>query len=61
MILSTDNGHLIAKPVYNLILCIICESDACLGLIKTKIDILAEGLEEQLKPLEEHLVEYWEY
>jgi len=35
--LSTDNGHMVAKPVYNLLLCIICESDANLGLIRTKV------------------------
>ncbi len=58
IIISTESGHLLAKPIYSLILCINATKDANLGLIKNKLDVLAEGLEEGLKNLKDHLVNY---
>ena len=38
--ISMDKGHLVAKPVYNLILSIICTNEVNIGLIKTKVSSL---------------------
>lgn len=56
--ISMDSGHLIARPVYNLILCFICDSNVNLGLIKNKLDVLAESITEGMKGLKEYLTDY---
>lgn len=37
LFITTDNVQYVARPIYNLILCFICEKDANLGLIKSKV------------------------
>ena len=37
LFISTDNVQYVAKPIYNLILCFICNKDVNLGLIKSKV------------------------
>ena len=39
LFISMDNGHYVAKPIYDLILCIICKKDVNLGLIKSKVTL----------------------
>ena len=40
LFISTDNLHYVAKPIYNLILCFICNKDVNLGLVRTKVRLL---------------------
>ncbi|TNV75226.1 hypothetical protein FGO68_gene16063 [Halteria grandinella] len=58
LFISTDHVQYIAKPVYNLILCFICSKDANLGLIRSKLEVMAECLKEGLDEIKEHLVTY---
>ena len=37
LFISMDSMHYVAKPVYNLILCFICQRNVNLGLIKSKV------------------------
>lgn len=50
-----DSGYYIAKPIYNMILCMVCEKDINLGLVRTKIDLLGESLEQGLSGLKDYL------
>ncbi len=56
LFITTDNLHYVAKPVYNLILCFICQKDVNLGLVRSKLDVIGECLEEGLKHIKHHLV-----
>ena len=58
LFISTDHVQYIAKPVYNLILCFICSKDANLGLIRSKLEVMAECLKEGLDEIKEHLITY---
>ncbi|CDW73375.1 UNKNOWN [Stylonychia lemnae] len=58
LFITTDNVQYVAKPIYNLILCFICTKDVNLGLIKSKLDVMAECLEDGLKSIKDHLVAY---
>ena len=58
LFISTDSVHYVAKPVYNLILCFICSKDANLGLIRSKLEVMADYLKEGLEEIKEHLVTY---
>jgi hypothetical protein len=44
-----------ARPLFNLILCFVCDKHANLGLVRCKIDKIAQQLERELQPLKEHL------
>ena len=37
LFISMDSCHYIAKPIYNLILCMVCRKDVNLGLVRTKV------------------------
>lgn len=54
--LQHDNVSYVAKPIYNLILCFVCENDANLGLIRNKIEVMSGVLEESMEGLKDHLV-----
>ena len=41
LILEIDSKTFIARPVYNLILCFVCDKQANTGLVRNKIDKLA--------------------
>ena len=50
LLLQHENALYVAKPLFNtLILCFICKNDANLGLIRQKIDNLAETVQEGLE------------
>jgi len=53
--LEHDSQSYIARPIYNLILCFVCDKKANLGLVRCKIDKMALQLERELQPLKEHL------
>lgn len=46
--LEHDTQSYIARPIYNLILCFVCEKKANLGLVRCKIDAMAQLLEREL-------------
>ncbi len=56
LFISTDQMHYVAKPVFNLILCFICTNDVNLGLVRSKLDAMAECLEHGLEMIKDHLV-----
>ena len=57
IIIECEEGIVLARPVYQLILCVICHKECNLGLVKTKIDALGNALTEMLRPLAPHISE----
>ena len=55
LILEHDSQCYMARPIFNLILCFVCDKRANLGLVRCKIDKIAQQLERELQPLKEHL------
>ena len=55
LFITTDNIHYVAKPVCNLILCFICQKDVNLGLVRSKLEVMGQCLEEGLKDIKHHL------
>lgn len=51
LILEHDSQTYVARPLYNLILCFVCDKKANLGLIRGKVDHMAQQLERELEPL----------
>jgi hypothetical protein len=45
----------VAKPIFGLVLCFICEPDVNLGLIRTKVDGMSSHLEKNLADMSKHL------
>jgi hypothetical protein len=50
-----DDALYVAKPIYSLILCFVCDKDANLGLVRTKVDVMSANLERSLAELKDHL------
>ncbi len=45
LVLEHDTLSFVARPVYNLILCFVCDKNATLGLIRHKVDLMGKQLE----------------
>lgn len=50
-----DQALFVAKPIFGLVLCFVCEPGANLGLIRAKIDGMSSHLEKNLVDLSKHL------
>jgi hypothetical protein len=50
-----DQALYAAKPIFGLVLCFVCEPDANLGLIRTKVNGMSGHLERNLVDLSKHL------
>lgn len=44
-----------ARPIFNLVLCFVCDKQANLGLVRRKVDTLSDQLQMALEPLKDHL------
>lgn len=45
LFLSVDTEHYIAKPIYNLILCFVCNKDVNLGLMRVKVLLVFNAID----------------
>ena len=50
-----DEALYVAKPIFSLVLCFICQKDANLGLVRSKVQMMSEALEESLESLAPYL------
>ena len=49
-----------ARPVFNLILCFVCDKQASLGLIRSKVELMGRLLDSQFALIEHQLREHEE-
>lgn len=52
-LIEIDNKSFIARPVFNFVLCFVCSKEANLGLVRSKVEMLAQQLETALEPMRE--------
>ena len=55
LFIQHDGALYVAKPVHSLILCFVCQRDANLGLIRSKVQMMSEAHEESLRSIQVHL------
>lgn len=55
VMIEIDNKTFVARPVFNFILCFVCKKEVNLGLIRSKVEMLAQYLEHQFEPMREQL------
>lgn len=55
LILEHDSLSFVARPVYNLVLCFVCDKVANIGLIRNKVELMGTQLEQALEPLKMYL------
>ena len=55
LFIQHDEAIYLAKPIYSLVLCFVCQKDANLGLIRSKLQIMSEALKESMASLSAHL------
>ena len=48
LFIQHDEALYVAKPIYSLVLCFVCQRDANLGLIRSKVDMMSQALEESM-------------
>ena len=58
MIIEHDSLSFVARPVYNLILCFVCDKEANLGLVRSKVEVMGKQLDSQFASIEHHLKEH---
>ena len=51
LFIQHDAALYVARPVHGLILCFVCHRDANLGLIRSKVQMMSEALEESMAGL----------
>eukprot|EP00349_Pseudokeronopsis_sp_Brazil_P001756 CAMPEP_0202969232 /NCGR_PEP_ID=MMETSP1396-20130829/14881_1 /ASSEMBLY_ACC=CAM_ASM_000872 /TAXON_ID= /ORGANISM="Pseudokeronopsis sp., Strain Brazil" /LENGTH=102 /DNA_ID=CAMNT_0049696531 /DNA_START=123 /DNA_END=431 /DNA_ORIENTATION=+ len=56
LFVQMDDTQYVVKPVYTFNVCFVCDKKANLGLIKNKIDLLTQSLEEDLSTIKEHIL-----
>ena len=56
LFIQHDGALYVAKPVHSLVLCFVCHRDANLGLIRSKVQMMSEALEESMASLSMYLV-----
>ena len=55
LFIQHDGATYVAKPIYSLVLCFVCEKDANVGLIRSKVQVMSEILEESLASMQHNL------
>ena len=45
MIIEHDSLSFVARPVYNLILCFVCDKEANLGMVRSKVELMGKQLD----------------
>ena len=55
LFIQHDSALYVAKPIYSLILCFVCKSDANLGFVRSKVDVMSANLEKGLAGIENYL------
>ena len=48
LFIQHDEALYVAKPIYSLVLCFVCNKDANLGLIQSKVHMMSEALKESM-------------
>ena len=52
LFIQHDSALYVAKPIYSLVLCFVCQQDANLGLIRSKVEVMSNSLEKNMAGLE---------
>ena len=55
IVIQCEQGYIAAKRVQNLVVCGLCNNEYNLGLIKSKLDTLANAFSKQMKPIEKFM------
>lgn len=55
LMIEHDSLNFVARPVFSLILCFVCDKQCNLGMIRNKVEVMAIQLENELEPLKIHL------
>ena len=52
LFIQHDGAMYVAKPIYSLVLCFVCQPDANLGLVRSKVEVMSSSLEKNMQGLE---------
>ena len=55
LFIQHDEALYVAKPIYSLVLCFVCSKDANLGLIRSKVQMMSEALQDSMASLSPYL------
>ena len=55
LLIQHDGANILAKPIFNLVLCFVCDRTANLGIVRAKIENMAKQLSAGLDPIKEFL------
>ena len=55
LFIQHDEALYVAKPIFSLVLCFVCQKDANLGLVRGKVQMMSEALEENFESLAPYL------